>query len=332
MGRLRTVHAVEHDRVVVDAGATWREVLAATLPRGLAPPGLPDYLDLSVGGTLVVGGVGSAVSRSGVLSDHVLELQVVTGRGERRTCSPHSDPGLFDAVRAGLGQVAVVTRATLRLVPAPRQVRRFQLFYPDLAAMLGDQRLLTREQRFERVQGAVLRAPAGGRAEHPALPRLPRPAGHAGAAAAVRRPLGVPASVADHLRRRPGGRTGGRRRAGQADPGRPGAGGPGGGLPGPPGVGQDPVAAAAPGPRVLHVQPAAVPADRRRRPGAAHGGGQPGRLRAGPGRRGDAVPGQRRPHVTGRLARPLRGGLRSARRGQARARPGHVLTPGYEVF
>jgi cytokinin dehydrogenase len=159
--RLPTVHGVEPDRVVVDAGATWREVLAATLPRGLAPPGLPDYLDLSVGGTLVVGGVGSAVSRSGVLSDHVLELRVVTGRGERRTCSPHSDPGLFDAVRAGLGQVAVVTRATLRLVPAPRRVRRFQLFYPDLAAMLGDQRLLTREQRFERVQGAVLPAPAG---------------------------------------------------------------------------------------------------------------------------------------------------------------------------
>lgn len=121
MGRLRTVHAVEPDRVVVDAGATLREVLAATLPQGLAPPGLPDYLDLSVGGTLVVGGVGSAISRVGVLTDNVLELRVVTGRGERLTCSPTSNPRLFDAVRAGLGQVAVVTRATLRLVPAPRQ-------------------------------------------------------------------------------------------------------------------------------------------------------------------------------------------------------------------
>jgi cytokinin dehydrogenase len=53
--RLRTIQDVQRDRVVVDAGATWREVLAATLPRGLAPPALPDYLDLSVGGTLVVG-------------------------------------------------------------------------------------------------------------------------------------------------------------------------------------------------------------------------------------------------------------------------------------
>jgi FAD/FMN-containing dehydrogenase len=32
MTQLRTVHSVQHDRVVVDAGATWSEVLAATLP------------------------------------------------------------------------------------------------------------------------------------------------------------------------------------------------------------------------------------------------------------------------------------------------------------
>ena len=162
MRSLRAIHGVDHDRVAVDAGATWNEVLAATLPRGLAPAGLPDYLDLSVGGTLAVGGVGSAISRFGSLSDNVLDLRVVTGRGATLTGSPTRDPGLFDAVRAGLGQVGVVTRATLRLVPAPRQVRRFLLAYPDLATMLSDQRLLTRERRFEAVQGAVLPAPTGG--------------------------------------------------------------------------------------------------------------------------------------------------------------------------
>jgi cytokinin dehydrogenase len=72
----------------------------------------------------------------------LLELRVVTGRGERVSCSPERNPRLFDAVRAGLGQVAVVTGVTLPLVPAPRMVRRFLLHYPDLATMLGDQRLL----------------------------------------------------------------------------------------------------------------------------------------------------------------------------------------------
>jgi cytokinin dehydrogenase len=71
------------------------------------------------------------------MSDYVLELEVVTGQGEQVICSPDRHPSLFDAVRAGLGQVGVITRATLRLVPAPRLVRRFLLFYPDLATMLA---------------------------------------------------------------------------------------------------------------------------------------------------------------------------------------------------
>ena len=109
-----------------------------------------------------MGGVGSRTWRSGVAADNLLELRVVTGRGERVSCSPARNPRLFDAVRAGLGQVAVVIGATLPLVEAPRMVRRFLLFYPDLATMLGDQRLLTGQPRFEAVQGAVLAAPAGG--------------------------------------------------------------------------------------------------------------------------------------------------------------------------
>ncbi len=161
MTQLRTVHAVEGDRVIVDAGATWREVLAATLPHGRTPPGLPDYHDLSVGGTLAVGGVGARISRSGVQSDNVVDMEVVTGRGDIMTCSPHDNADLFAAVRAGLGQVAVITRVTLRLVPAPAHIRRYLLFYPDLATMLTDQRLLAHDDRFDAVQGAVLAAPTG---------------------------------------------------------------------------------------------------------------------------------------------------------------------------
>ena len=160
--RLRTVDHVQHDRVVADAGATWREVVATTLPQGLVQPVLTDYLDLSVAGTLVAGGVGSRTWRFGAQSDNVLDLQVVTGRGEKLTCSPNRNRRLFDTVRAGLGQVGVITRATLRLVPAPQQVRRFLLFYPDLTTMLADQRLLVHEHRFDGVQGAAVPAPTGG--------------------------------------------------------------------------------------------------------------------------------------------------------------------------
>ena len=162
MSTLRGIGAVEGDRVVVGAGATWSEVLGATLARGRTPPVLTDDLGLSVGGTLVVGGVGDRTSASGVQSDNVIEMEVVTGAGERVTCSAHENADLFDAVRAGLGQVGVITRATLRLVAAPGSVRRFALSYPELARMLEDARLLAADGRFDAVQGAIVPEPGGG--------------------------------------------------------------------------------------------------------------------------------------------------------------------------
>lgn len=67
-------------------------------------------------------------------------------------------------MRAGLGQVAVVTRATLALAPAADHVHRHLLGYSDLATMLADQRLLARDGRFAAVQGPCSPTPgAGGR-------------------------------------------------------------------------------------------------------------------------------------------------------------------------
>jgi FAD/FMN-containing dehydrogenase len=93
---------------------------------------------------------------------NVLELNVVTGDGNELTCSPASNPDLFDGVRAGLGQCGIITRASLRLVRAPARVRRFQLSYRNLGALTADQRLVLTEQRLDQLQGAILPDGPGG--------------------------------------------------------------------------------------------------------------------------------------------------------------------------
>lgn len=162
MSAMGAIGRVEPDRVVVEAGATWHAVLEATLKLGLTPPVLTNYLGLSIGGTIAVGGIGGTSSRYGLQTDNVLELAVVTGSGRELTCSPSVNADLFDAVRAGLGRSAIVTRAALRLVRAPARVRFYQLFYRDLAALTADQRRALAEQRFDHLQGAILPDPAGG--------------------------------------------------------------------------------------------------------------------------------------------------------------------------
>jgi FAD/FMN-containing dehydrogenase len=162
---LRTVHALQGDRITVDAGLRWGALLQATLARGLTPPALTDYLQLSVGGTLSVGGVSVTSWRHGAQVDNVDGLEVVTGEGELVACSPSRRPDLFAAALAGQGQCAIIVRATLRLVPAPSRARFFTLVYPDLPTLTGDCRRLVRDgrsDRFDTVQGLILPAPTGG--------------------------------------------------------------------------------------------------------------------------------------------------------------------------
>ncbi|TAI62819.1 FAD-binding protein [Bradyrhizobium sp. Leo170] len=156
MRGLNRIGDVEADRIVVEAGATWQSVLDATLARGLTPAVLTNYLGLSVGGTIAIGGIGGTSSRYGMQADHVLELSVVTGDGRELTCSATENPDLFDAVRAGLGQCGIITRASLRLARAPDRVRRYQLFYRDLASLTADQRRMLTAGRFDQLQGAIL--------------------------------------------------------------------------------------------------------------------------------------------------------------------------------
>ena len=145
----------------VQAGALWSDLLRATLPKGRTPPVLTDYLELSIGGTLSAGGVGGTSHRHGAQVDNVTELDVVTGAGERVTCSPAEHAGLFHAALSGLGQCAIITRATVRLLPAPANVRRYRLLYPSLAALTRDQRRVVRDGRFDYVEGQVQAPPDG---------------------------------------------------------------------------------------------------------------------------------------------------------------------------
>jgi cytokinin dehydrogenase len=162
MSTLATIHEVREDRVDVDAGLLWRDLVARVVPMGRTPPVLTDVLELSVGGTLSVGGVSGSSFRHGVQLDNVLELQVVTGTGEKETCSPSQKPDLFEAALAGLGQCGIIVRATLKLIPAPTHVRRFELSYTDLGALIRDELLMSDDGRFDYVGGTILPLESGG--------------------------------------------------------------------------------------------------------------------------------------------------------------------------
>lgn len=154
MSALSTIHEVNATNAWVDAGVRWEQLLAATVPLGKSPPTLTDFIELSIGGTLSVGGIGGQAYRWGMQTDNVLELDVVTGRGELVRCSPQLHPALFNAVRGGLGQFGIIVRARVRLVSVPPQVRTYTATYNDLGTFMREQQWLIEDGRFDYVEGS----------------------------------------------------------------------------------------------------------------------------------------------------------------------------------
>jgi len=142
--------------VWVEAGTIWRELLEATLAVGKTPPVFTDYIELSVGGTLSVGGIGSQTFRTGLQIDNVLELKVVKPNGKIEKCSADDDADLFYGALAGYGQFGVIAAAKLPLVDAKPNTRYVKLLYVDYDDFVDDMFTLINGDRFDGVQGFAL--------------------------------------------------------------------------------------------------------------------------------------------------------------------------------
>jgi FAD/FMN-containing dehydrogenase len=98
----------------IEAGATWRDVLAATAPYGLAPLSGSSPLVGAISYTLG-GGLGLMARQFGYAADHVRRIELVTMDGVRRD----ADGDLFWATRGGGGNFGVVTGIEVDLFDVP---------------------------------------------------------------------------------------------------------------------------------------------------------------------------------------------------------------------
>jgi cytokinin dehydrogenase len=147
--------------VTCGGGLKWGDLAAATSAQGLIPPVLTNNLGVTVGGTLSVAGLGVASYRFGTQGDNALELDVVTGAGDRLTCSRDRNPELFDIMRSGLGQFGIITGARLRLRPCLPMTRTYFLLYDDLPTLMRDAEGLMRSDRFHYLESWCVPCPQG---------------------------------------------------------------------------------------------------------------------------------------------------------------------------
>lgn len=134
------VEAPDRERltVTVEPGASFRQILARTLPLGLAPKALPFDLDASLGGALSGAGVGSTSHRHGFLATQVAYAQVVLGTGDVVHTGPATERDVFDCVLGGAGRFGVITSVELKLERAPLEVATYRLGYAHCRDLVRD--------------------------------------------------------------------------------------------------------------------------------------------------------------------------------------------------
>jgi cytokinin dehydrogenase len=151
LGTLDAIHSISSSEADVDAGVIWRDLLLATTAIGRTPPVVPSFLNLTVGGTLSVGGIGTTSFRHGAQIDNVSELVVVTGDGDLVTCSEKHHEDLFEAALGGLGLCAIIVRATVKLVHAEERAKVYDLVY----------RTVVQDGRFDALESITVPTPTG---------------------------------------------------------------------------------------------------------------------------------------------------------------------------
>ena len=116
---LTGVLAVDPETRTADVGGmcTYEDLVAATLPHGLAPLVVPQLKTITLGGAVTGLGIESTSFRNGLPHESVLEMDILTGAGEVVTASAHEHDDLYRAFPNSYGTLGYAVSLRIELEP-----------------------------------------------------------------------------------------------------------------------------------------------------------------------------------------------------------------------
>lgn len=151
----RVISVDPDNRTAQVAGmCTYENLVAATLPYGLAPLVVPQLKTITLGGAVTGLGIESTSFRSGLPHESVREIEILTGEGELVTAQPDGDAAdLFAGFPNSYGTLGYSVRLTIDLEPVLPYVALRHIRFGDLDTLQStmDRIVADREYDGERV-------------------------------------------------------------------------------------------------------------------------------------------------------------------------------------
>jgi FAD-linked oxidoreductase len=129
-------------RATVLGGTRLKKLGDTLFEHGMAQENLGDIDVQSISGAISTGTHSTGV-RFGTLSTQVEGFTLVTASGEVLECSPERNPDIYKAAQVSLGTLGIITKVTLRVVPAKRL--HYQSYRKKLSDCLANLEEYTRE-------------------------------------------------------------------------------------------------------------------------------------------------------------------------------------------
>ena len=136
---LTGVLAIDPDARTADVAGmcTYEDLVAATLPHGLAPLVVPQLKTITLGGAVTGLGIESTSFRNGLPHESVLELDILTGDGEVVTASPAEHADLYRAFPNSYGSLGYAVRLRIELEPVAPYVALTHLRFQSLTELVA---------------------------------------------------------------------------------------------------------------------------------------------------------------------------------------------------
>jgi FAD/FMN-containing dehydrogenase len=149
---LDRVISVDPDARTADVAGmcTYENLVAATLPYGLAPTVVPQLKTITLGGAVTGLGIESTSFRNGLPHEAVREIDILTGSGEIITATPegeHSD--LFFGFPNSYGTLGYSVRVKIELEQVPPYVELRHIRFRSLAELQSTMEAIVTDRSFD---------------------------------------------------------------------------------------------------------------------------------------------------------------------------------------
>ncbi|MET9326321.1 FAD-binding oxidoreductase [Tsukamurella sp. NPDC003166] len=149
---LSEVISIDPEARTADVGGmcTYEDLVAATLPFGLAPTVVPQLKTITLGGAVTGMGIESSSFRAGLPHEAVRSMDILTGTGEIVTATPdgpHAD--LYFGFPNSYGTLGYSTRLTVELEPVGRYVELRHVRFHTLDDLQDTMRDIVDEREYD---------------------------------------------------------------------------------------------------------------------------------------------------------------------------------------